>query len=153
MSFLPLVMLAVRWSPGVGAESGAQSLGYHSGIRVALEEGLLRWWRWWPASGGEGAPSGLLVPLLHVKKIQSVSTCVQNCLAVSAPRFEGTHEQMPHTHFGGYDDAYCLIVELNLVQDSVYRPHNNRSTRWMLISHYVRAFLGTKLIKSLVPSC
>jgi hypothetical protein len=70
-------MLAVRRSPmvGVGAESGAQSLGYHGGVRVAVEERPLRWWRRWPAPGREGAPSGLLVPLLHVKThCQSVST-------------------------------------------------------------------------------
>jgi hypothetical protein len=63
-------MLAVCGSPavGIGAESGAQGLGHQGGVRVAVEEGLL--WRRgrWPAFGREGAPPGLLVPLLHVKK-------------------------------------------------------------------------------------
>jgi hypothetical protein len=86
----PLVMLAVCGSPavGVGAESGAQGLGHHGGVRVAAEEGLLRRRGRWPAFGREGAPSGLLVPLLHVKIPLSVSRHLRaelSCPAVSAP--------------------------------------------------------------------
>jgi hypothetical protein len=83
-------MLAIRRSPmvGVGAESGAQSLGYHGRVRVAIEERLLRWWRRWPAPGRK--PSGLLVPLLHVKT---------HCQSVR--RDSCTWNHMPHTHFGG----------------------------------------------------
>lgn len=69
VSRFPLVMLAVRRSPGVGAaDGGAQSLGQRGRVRVAVENGLLRgrWRR--PALGGEGTPAaGLLVLLLHVK--------------------------------------------------------------------------------------
>lgn len=43
VSRFPLVMLAVRRSPGVGAaDGGAQSLGQRGRVRVAVENGLLR---------------------------------------------------------------------------------------------------------------
>lgn len=54
-------MLVVGGSPGLGADGAAQGLGQHGGVRVAVEEGLLRRRRWWPALGREGAPAGLLV--------------------------------------------------------------------------------------------
>ena len=47
--YFPLVILAVGRSPGLGAtprggaDGSAQSLGHHGGVRVAIEDGLLRW--------------------------------------------------------------------------------------------------------------
>lgn len=90
-------MLVVGRTPGLCTDGATQGLGQHGGVRVAVEEGLRRR-RWWSALGREGAPAGLLAPLLRTqqnkkrKKTLSVSVATSEKnrlqgLAISAPRF------------------------------------------------------------------